>query len=405
MSFNPHEKIFIASTAPRNATYADSTIMPSATLAVSRYNLPFIGDDKTYGEEARINSFCSGASILDYYNSLLPSANTSVQHTFRNVDIRLQDEALLCEPELQTAPHDMTLQRAPRGPPRLSEPLVVLLVRLLMQLEINALDQTQSSIDCGAANLVNTVSGSLLLHRLDAEGPSFHISLILCTGSRCKGITVKCTIILFFFPASSRFVESSRMRIWCSCNEFQISRPCSHVSGIRSSRDLEARLMRFGSRSIVVSGIEGEGPWSVTKYPTIGQGDEALAWQVFWRSNLLFGMRTSAAVVLDNRRSRKHLPLKFRVRCTICDGSAQNRGVCVHESKCLKAIRQICAAYIESGIVNGGTDDKEGSIDEYKSSGTIDYCSSAIRRFFPCRSEDDAVLQTLREIQDILNNN
>ncbi len=162
--------------------------------------------------------------------------------------------------------------------------------------------------------------------------------------------------------------------------------------------------MSFGSRSIAVTGIEGEGPWLVTKYPSIGQGDEALAWQVFWRSNFLFGMRTSAAVVLDNRRSRKHLSLKFRVRCTIRDGSAQNRGVCVHESKCLKAIRRKCAGYIKSGLVNGDTDDEEGSIDKDKSSGTIDYCSSAVRRFFPCRSEDDAVLQTLREVQDIASN-
>ena len=163
--------------------------------------------------------------------------------------------------------------------------------------------------------------------------------------------------------------------------------------------------MSLGSRSIAVSGIEGEGPWSVTKYSSIGQGDEALAWQVFWHSNLLFGIHTSGVVVLDNRRIIKHLSLKFRVRCTICDGSAQNKGVFVHESKCLKAIRQKCAAYIESIIVNGGTDDEEGSIDEDKSSGTIDYCLSAIRRFFPCRSEDDAVLQTLREIQDIASNN
>ncbi len=80
--------------------------------------------------------------------------------------------------------------------------------------------------------------------------------------------------------------------------------------------------MSFGSRSIAVSGIEGEGSWSVTKYTSIGQGDEALAWQVFWDSNLLFGMHTFAAVVLGNRRSRKNFSLKFRVRCTICDGSA-----------------------------------------------------------------------------------
>ncbi len=38
----------------------------------------------------------------------------------------------------------------------------------------------------------------------------------------------------------------------------------------------------------------------------------------------------------------------------------------MHESKCLKAIRQKCAAYIESGIVNGGTGDEEGTIDEIK---------------------------------------
>ncbi len=77
----------------------------------------------------------------------------------------------------------------------------------------------------------------------------------------------------------------------------------------------------------------------------------------------------------------------------------------MHKSKCLKAMRQKCATYIELGIVNEGTDDREGSIDDDKSSGTIDYCSSAIRRFFPCRSEDDAVLQTLREIKDIVSNN
>ena len=40
-----------------------------------------------------------------------------------------------------------------------------------------------------------------------------------------------------------------------------------------------------------------------------------------------------------------------------------------------------------------------------KSSGTADYCSSAIRRFFPCRSGDGTTLQTLREIQDISANN
>ncbi len=107
----------------------------------------------------------------------------------------------------------MRVQRAPRGPSRLSAPLAVLLVQLLMQLEINALGQTQSSIDCGAAIRVDTRSGSLLLNRPDDEGSSFHMSLILCTGSRRKGITVKCTSILFFFPTSLIFVENSRMRI------------------------------------------------------------------------------------------------------------------------------------------------------------------------------------------------
>ena len=102
------------------------------------------------------------------------------------------------------------------------------------------------------------------------------------------------------------------------------------------------------------------------KYPSIGQGGQALAWQVFRRSNLSFGMRTSAAVILDNRRSRNHLPLKFRARCTICDGSAQNRGVCVHESNCLKSIQREDTGCIEIRIVDEGKDDEEGSMDEDK---------------------------------------
>ncbi len=213
MSFNPHEKIVIARTAPRNATHADSTIMPSATLAVSGYNLPLIRDEQTYGKEACINSFSSGGSILDCYNSLLSSANTSVQGTFKIVGINLQDEILLYKSESQASPHDMRVQRAPRGPSSLSASIVVLLVQLLMQLEVNAQDQTESSIDFDAAVRVDTIRGSLLLNRTDAVVSSFRISLILCTGSHRKEITVKCTSILFFFPASSRIVESSRMRI------------------------------------------------------------------------------------------------------------------------------------------------------------------------------------------------
>ena len=83
------------------------------------------------------------ASILDYYKSLLPSANTSIQRTFRNVGIHSQDELLLYEPESQVAVHDMKVQRAPRGLLRLSAPLFVVLVRLLIQLEVNAVGQTQ----------------------------------------------------------------------------------------------------------------------------------------------------------------------------------------------------------------------------------------------------------------------
>lgn len=160
-------------------------------------------------------------------------------------------------------------------------------------------------------------------------------------------------------------------------------------------------MLSFGFRSIPVSGIEGEGTWSDTRCPSIGQGEEALAWQVFWRNNLLFGMRTSVAVVLDNRRCRKQITLKLRVRRTIRDGSTQYREVYVQESKYLKSIRQKDAAYMVSVIVTGSTDEEEGSINEDKSSVTIDYFSSEIRRFFPCRSEDDAILETLRERQDL----
>lgn len=153
--------------------------------------------EQAIGQEARINSFCSGTSLLDYYTSSLPSANTPVLRACKNVDIRLQDEPLLYELELRATLHDMRVQRAPRGPSRLSTALVVLLVRLPMELEVNALGQTQSSIDCGAAMRSDTTCDILLLNRPDAEGSPFQISLILSTGSRRKGITVQCSNILF----------------------------------------------------------------------------------------------------------------------------------------------------------------------------------------------------------------
>ena len=152
----------------------------------------------------------------------MPGAKTPVLHAFKNICVTLQDEPFSYEPESHGALHDTIEQRPLRGPSRLSAPLVVLLEQFLMKLEVNALGQIQSSTDCGAAMRVDTISVSLLLNRPDTERSSFLISPILCSGSRRKGLTVKCTSIPFFFTANSRCVDSSRMRIWCSCNEFQV---------------------------------------------------------------------------------------------------------------------------------------------------------------------------------------
>ena len=70
----------------------------------------------------------------------------------------------------------------------------------------------------------------------------------------------------------------------------------------------------------------------------------------------------------------------------------------MHESNCLKAIRE-GTGYIETRIVDGDTDDEEGSIDHYR------LLLIYNKKIFPCRSEDDTTLQTLREIQDIGANN
>ena len=173
------------------------TITQSATQAISGYNLPLIRDELTNGEQARINSFCSGASIFNYYTSLLPGTKTPELHAFKNVSVNLQDEPFSYETESQAALYDTIVQRDSRGPSRLSAPLVVSLEQLLMKLEVNVFGQIQSSTDCGAAMRVDTISGSLLLNRPEAERSSFHISLKLCTGSRLKLLMYKRSIFLY----------------------------------------------------------------------------------------------------------------------------------------------------------------------------------------------------------------
>ena len=123
-----------------------------------------------------------------------------------------------------------------------------------------------------------------------------------------------------------------------NCTDFEWNETCSHSELICSHPNLVTRLNSFKRRFInSAPASQSNEFWNCAQHESVA-GEYIRAWHIFQRSNFLLRCRASAAFLFDSRQTKMHVPAKIKVKCTFCAGSAENRGLCVHELQVLNEI-------------------------------------------------------------------
>ena len=101
-----------------------------------------------------------------------------------------------------------------------------------------------------------------------------------------------------------------------------------------------------------------------------------------------------------------HLPLKLRTRCIYCSGAAKNRRSCSHEITVMDVTRETARtsrANVEEydddyEYIKRSAEVTERTNDMRDGAGPKSFTSAILRRFFPWKSESEAVLEVLKFI-------
>lgn len=122
-------------------------------------------------------------------------------------------------------------------------------------------------------------------------------------------------------------------------------------------------------------------------------------WHVFLRRKLSVKFRTFCVVTVDYRLASRSRSLRRRMQCLICTGKAVNRMSCIHESQVMNAINSTMNEWplndTRLNVIANKNEDSDGGYDLERQEETISYVSSLPRSFFPCVSDELAVMNLI----------
>lgn len=210
---------------------------------------------------------------------------------------------------------------------------------LLSSIESESLGSTQDGDDCAISCRKGPNQMAVILLRPSRDDGPFQICFII--GGKNWRRSGKANVDLLSCTSRPSFTEqnsngSQNLEVSCSCSMFSSGGHCQHYSALFGKQELALKIYSMMARPVWLSSdIRSAKEWSCFKVPR-KENEDVSVYQVFRRQYLSSTIRSSASVIVDNKKNRLRMPYRYRVKCTSCAGAAGNRGLCVHESTCLE---------------------------------------------------------------------
>jgi len=293
---------------------------------------------------------------------------------------------------------------------------------LLSAIEQCALGDEQPNEDVAATVRRKDLSAAMIFIRPESSGDKLQLAMAFGNRRWKKRGSIHAACVCVTMPwqcDEGPWRDIDAVDISCTCADFIKSRGCNHRSALLDDGAVRMRLASIMSRKVhPLYRVGGHNDWEVMKYPW-EDGDDATLYHVYQRASLSSVFRTSVCVLVDDRRNRRSMNIKFRVRCLSCRAFAENRGLCCHEKALinnLQAARETIAegnehdnvtsesgeVHLDTASVDGQIENnEEGDNDQRGTIGSepIDYCSKMPRFFFACPEDERGLIRILNGIR------
>ena len=261
--------------------------------------------------------------------------------------------------------------------------------------------------DIAVAKRMGKVQGSLSLVRCDF----LHDFFQLCFAFGFKKWRRRRSMYAVLVRITIRSSDVDDISVTCSCHKFRLSECCEHFEAVYRNEENKMRIRSLAARSTSSSrSICDENKWDALQIPCV-DGDDVEVWHVFLRKALSSQFRTSSIVLLDMRKQVVWKTPKSRVQCMTCPGLARNRMLCVHETIAAELVRErnnegenatdVIEQEVDVDIALDELDRQmnfDSSSDELQRDEIVDYTSTKPRSFFPCSSDERALLDLIRTL-------